>query len=109
MSVLGRVVIACYRPLPGKADALRTLMARHLPRLRAAGLVTDRASIIAEAADGTIIEVFEWRSAEAIAAAHAHPDVQAMWAEYAAVCEYVPLAAVPEAAKLFSEFAPMAP
>lgn len=104
---MGRIVIACYRPKPGHADALRALMADHLPRLRAAGLVTERASIIAEAADGTVIEVFEWASKAAIEQAHRHPDVQTMWAEYAEVCEYVPIGAVPEAAQLFSEFAPL--
>jgi hypothetical protein len=30
-----------------------------------------------------------------------------MWEEYAAVCDYVPVAQVPEAAQLFSEFTPL--
>ncbi|WP_297535050.1 hypothetical protein, partial [Nitrobacter sp.] len=37
-----------------------------MPHLRAEGLVTDREPIIAVAADGTVIEVFEWVSQEAI-------------------------------------------
>jgi len=58
-----------------------------------------------EAADGTIVEVFEWASKEAIEAAHDNAVVKQMWAEYAEVCDYVPLGELPEAASLFSEFA----
>ena len=102
---MGRIVIVAYRPKPGKADGLRALVATHVPRLRAEGLVTERAPIVMEAADGTVVEVFEWASREAIEAAHANPAVQAMWAEFAEVCEYVPVSSVAEAGELFSEFA----
>jgi hypothetical protein len=57
-----------------------------------------------QAADGTIVEVFEWRSPEAIEDAHRNPAVQALWAEFEAACDYIPVAAVPEAQQLFSEF-----
>jgi len=103
----GRIVIACYRPKPGKQDALRQLMRDHVPRLRAQGLVTDRDPITMEAADGTIVEVFEWKSQEAIDAAHGNPAVLAMWGEYAEVCDYVPVGTVAEAAQLFSNFTPL--
>lgn len=102
-----RVVIAAYRPKPGKAGELRELMKSHVERLRAEDLVTDRDPIVMEAADGTIIEVFEWRSAEAIEQAHSNPVVQKMWEEYGAVCEYVPVGTVAEASQLFSEFSPL--
>ncbi|HJP69557.1 MAG TPA: antibiotic biosynthesis monooxygenase [Sphingomicrobium sp.] len=104
-----RVVIAAYRPKPGKADALRALMHTHLPRLRGEGLVTARESILMQASDGTFIEVFEWRSQEAIEAAHHNPAVLAMWSEYAEVCEYVPVGSIAEAQQLFSEFTPVSP
>jgi len=101
------VVIACYRPKPGKEAGLAALMTDHLPILQGLGLATDRASIMARAADGTVIEVFEWRSQAHIDAAHENPEVLAMWERYAEVCDYVPIAEVPEAAELFSGFAPM--
>ena len=56
------------------------------------------------AADGTVLEVFEWRSAEAIAQAHKSPAVQALWGEFASVCDYVPLASLAEAQQMFAEF-----
>lgn len=104
---MGRVVIACYRPRAGRESELRDLARIHVPRLRAEGLVTDREPIIAVAADGTIVEVFEWISEAAIAAAHTNPAVRALWEEYEDVVTYVPIGEVAEAASLFSEFSPL--
>ena len=106
---MGYIVIACYRPKPGAEEALRDLSRHHVDRLRSEGLVTDRKPILMEAADGTVLEVFEWLSREAVDAAHSNPRVQEMWAEYAAVCEYIPVSQVPEAADLFAGFQPMDP
>lgn len=104
---MGQIVIVAYKPKPGKEEALKQLMKTHLPRLKQEGLVTDRESIIMETADGTIIEVFEWLSAEAIANAHNNKTVQQMWAEYAEVCDYVPLNTLKEAGDLFAGFKPV--
>jgi hypothetical protein len=103
---MGRIVIACYKPKPGKEKALRALIVDHVPTLRRIGLVTERVPILMEARDGTLIEVFEWASAEAIQQAHSHPAVLRMWEEYGKVCDYIPVSQVPEAAQMFSEFAP---
>lgn len=104
---MGQIVIACYKPKPGKREALKELMKTHVPRLAAEGLVTDRQSIMMEAKDGTIIEVFEWLSAEAIASAHNNPNVLKMWGEYGEVCDYVPLTSVAEVGDLFAGFKPL--
>ena len=104
---MGRVVISCYRPRPGQQEALRALMRTHVSTLRSVGLVSDREPIAVEAKDGTIIEIFEWASAEAIQTAHNHPVVLKMWEAYGQVCDYIPIAQVPEASQLFSEFTPL--
>jgi quinol monooxygenase YgiN len=104
---MGRIVIVGYRPKAGQADALRRLIVDHVPTLRAQDLVTDRAPITMEAADGTIVEVFEWKSKAAIDAAHANPVVQAMWGQYDRVCDYVPVGQLPEMTELFAEFTPL--
>lgn len=101
---MGRIVIACYVPRPGRESDLHELSRSHVPRLRAEGLATDREPVIAVAADGTVIEVLEWVSEEAIATAHQNATVRAMWDEYEDVCTYMPLAKLPEAAVLFSGF-----
>jgi len=65
----GVCVIAAYRPKPGKEDGLLELVRSRVPTLRQEGLVSDRAPTIMRAGDGTIIEVSEWKSREAIDAA----------------------------------------
>ena len=60
-----------------------------------------------EAADGTIVEVFEWLSEEAIQNAHKNPAVLQMWGEYAEVCDYVPVGSLAEAGNLFTAFEPL--
>ena len=106
---MGRIVIVAYRPKAGRQQALERLMRQHHARLRAEGLVTDRMPTLMRASDGTIVEVFEWQSVDAIAAAHRSESVRAMWSEYDAVSDYVPLAELPEAEAQFAEFEPMEP
>lgn len=101
---MGRFVIVAYTPKPGKAEALLAAVSKHLAVLRAESLVSDKPACVMKAADGTIVEVFEWRDAEAIKAAHASPAVQALWAEFGAACDFTPLARLPEASQMFAEF-----
>jgi hypothetical protein len=104
---VGRIVIVGYKPKPGKASALRELAKDHVGILRREGLVTDRAPIIMAAKDGTVIEVFEWKSKDAIESAHSNPRVIDLWKRYDEVCEYVPVGSVEEISQLFSEFTPI--
>ena len=101
---MGQIVIACYRPKRGRDAQLLRLMAEHVPILRSVGLATDRASIMGRAKDGTIVEVFEWVSPEAIQRAHEDPTVLAMWGRYEEVCDYVRLTDLAESAELFAGF-----
>lgn len=101
---MGRCVIVAYRPRPGQEAALAAAVRDHVPLLRAEGLATDRAATVMRAADGTVVEVFEWVSREAIESAHGNPAVQALWARFASACEHLPLASLAEARGLFAEF-----
>lgn len=104
---MGRVVISCYRPKPGREEDLLALLRTHLPTLRSEGLATERDSVVMRAADGTFLEVFEWASSEAIEAAHSNAAVNAMWLRFAEVCDFVPVGSLAEAGGPFSEFAPV--
>ena len=104
---MGKIVIVGYKPKPGKEEELERLMETHLPTLRHEGLASERLSIIMRASDGTVVEVFEWLSEEAMAAAHENTTVQAMWQAYAEVCDYVPLSVLKEANDLFAAFTPL--
>jgi quinol monooxygenase YgiN len=101
---MGSIAVACYRPRPGCEAALLALVRDHMPPLRAEGLVTDRAPIVMRTADGTIVEVFEWLSKEAVAAAHKNPAVLDLWKRFEAVCWYETPANLPEFQNMFSGF-----
>ncbi|MBK7471173.1 MAG: hypothetical protein IPI73_11605 [Betaproteobacteria bacterium] len=101
---MSRFVIAAFKPKPGMQRPLLAVVEKHWRVLQAQGLVTDRPRYAMQAGDGTIVEVFEWRSAEAVEQAHRNPAVLALWAEFEAACEYVPVSALAEAQHPFSEF-----
>jgi hypothetical protein len=104
---MSRFVIVAYKPKPGKAKQLNEVVAKHLRVLSAEGLVTQRAAYVMRGEGRTLIEVFEWLSAEAIEQAHSNPAVLALWSEFEAVCEYVPLASLTESQHMFAEFEPV--
>jgi len=101
---MGRSVIVAYRPKPGMQEQLASLVARHVELLRAEGLASAKPAHAMCAADGTIVEVFEWLSQDAIDRAHASPKVQALWAEFSLACDYVPVGSLAETSRPFSEF-----
>jgi quinol monooxygenase YgiN len=104
----GVCVIVAYRPKAGKEKELLEIVRSRVPTLAKEGLVTDRVPVIMRAKDGTIIEVSEWKSREAIDAAHKNPNVLALWNRFFAVCDCVPLKTVPEATDMFAGFEPIA-
>ena len=104
----GVVVIVAYRPKPGKENELVDLVRSRVPTLRKEGLVTDRAPTMMRSRDGTIIEVSEWKSREAIDAAHKNPNVLAMWNKFFAICDCVPLKTLAEVEEMFAGFEPVA-
>ena len=103
----GVIVIVAYRPKPGKEKETLELVRNRVPTLRKEGLVTDRVPTIMCARDGTIIEVSEWKSEDAIDAAHKNPNVLAMWNQFSEVCDCIPLNTLAEANDLFAGFEPI--
>src|SRR5216684_2824017 len=103
-SVSSVCVIVAYRPKPGKERELLELVRARVPTLRKEGLVTDRVPTMMRAKDGTIIEVSEWKSVDAIDAAHKNPNVLAMWNQFFALCDCVPLESLAEAEEMFAGF-----
>lgn len=101
---MGRFVIVAYTPKAGMEPQLLKAIQKHLQVLKSAQLVTDKPAYVMRSADGTFIEIFEWRSAEAIQQAHNNPAVQGLWAEFGAACDYTPLSKLPESQQMFAEF-----
>jgi hypothetical protein len=103
---MGKIVIATYTPKAGKEKILDRLVRDHVKVLRNQGLATLRPPMIMKSADGTVVEVFEWISKQAIEEAQKNKDVQEYWAKYKEVCDIIPVSDLIEANTSFSEFNP---
>jgi len=99
------IVIAMYKPKAGKIQELEPLVRKHFATLKEYGLATDKTPFIGRSTDGTILEVFEWVSAEAARTAHDHPAVAKIWEAMAVVCDFGKLEQLPEAKNTFPHFA----
>jgi quinol monooxygenase YgiN len=99
--------VVAYRPKPGKERELVELIRTRVPTLRKEGLATGRIPTLMRSRDGTIIEVSEWKSQDAIEAAHKNSTVLAMWEKFFAICDCVPLRTLPETSDMFAGFEPL--
>lgn len=98
------VFMALYRPKPGKMDELKEILEVHIPILREEDLLTDRELLTLQAEDGTIIEIAEWKSSEAIDKAHQSEKVRAVWDQISSVAELTSLSSLAEAQYPFPNF-----
>ncbi len=104
---MGIMVLCAFRPKPGMDQELLGVVRDHLPVLRGQGLATDRPTLAMRAKDGTVVELFEWKSAEAIREAHQNPEVGKLWARYEACSEMVKMSDVAETDIMFAGYEPI--
>lgn len=76
-------VICLYRVSPGQEARFTRLLERHWPALHALDLVTDDPPQhyrgVEQDGGPLFVEIFNWKSEEASALAHEHPEVMAIW------------------------------
>ncbi|MEH7073284.1 antibiotic biosynthesis monooxygenase [Neobacillus drentensis] len=101
------VFMALYRPKPGKEEELKELLKIHIPTLREQELITSRELLTLQAEDGTIIEIAEWKSTEAIEKAHQSDAVMAVWDKIGSLAELTSLSTLAEAGHPFPNFKPL--
>jgi quinol monooxygenase YgiN len=102
-----QIVIAMYRPHEGKDAQLRELIAKHIPALRKLELITDRPALLMRSANGTYLEIFEWRRADSAGQAHQHPAIAEIWEAMGAIADLPALSSLEEAEKPFPHFEPV--
>jgi quinol monooxygenase YgiN len=100
-------VICAFRPKPGREQELLAVIRDHMPTLRSQGLNTNRPAYVMRAGDGTIVEVFEWKSKEAVDEAHRNPVVRQLWDRFEACSDYVTLRDLTETTSPFPHFEPI--
>ena len=74
-----RIVFIGYKPFPGKESQLIELTKKHWDTLNKEKLVSSRKPIIVRSDDGTIIEIFGWKSKEARVQAHTNATLLQLW------------------------------
>lgn len=104
---MGSFVICAFRPKSGMDDDLVAVLWDHMPTLRSQDLITDRPAYVMKASDGTIVEVFEWKSAKHAEAAHSNPVVLVLWKRFEACCDYITLGDLAESKGPFPHFEPI--
>ena len=104
---MGFFSIAAYRPKPGKEQKLLEVVKDHMTILNSQGFITDRPAYVMRAKDGTILEVFEWKSKESIEHAHKNEAALALWKRFNEVCEFTKLAELAECSDMFASFEPV--
>lgn len=101
------VFMALYRPKAGKENELKEILKVHIPTLREEGLITNRELLTLQAEDGTIIEIAEWMSNEAIEKAHQSAKVMSVWNKISSVAELTSLSSLAESQAPFPNFKPL--
>ena len=90
--------------MANKDHALLAALKKHVSILQEEGLASDRPPIFMKSSHQEYIEVFEWKSSDAIERAHQNSKVQTLWQEFSACCTYETLSSLSESLDLFAEF-----
>ena len=105
------VVLALYQVARENEKALLRLLPKKRRYFLKAGYATRRAPILLRSRQNPeiFIEIFEWKSQDAVAKAHQDPKVRAIWDEMDKLCKRIGkgLNEVPEFATPFPHFDPV--
>jgi quinol monooxygenase YgiN len=101
------IVIASYKPKEGKEEGMKEVLRDHIPILKKEDLITDFSPIVMKSKDGYFLEIFEWKSGEAIEKAHNNESVRRLWERFEEVCTYVSLSEIEECKHMFANFEPV--
>jgi len=101
---MAETMICCYRPKPGKEKDLLEVLREHEQTLRSQGLVTARPSLTLRAKDGSLVEILEWKSKQAVEDAHTNDAVKRMWNRFNEVGDCVSYGALDEAGETYPHF-----
>ena len=94
-----------YKPTSeANRKRLLDILDQHIPLLRDVGYIIDRPASILESANGSILELFEWKDEEAKRLAHADDKVRQLWEAMEEICEFPTLSDLPESTAPFPNF-----
>jgi hypothetical protein len=98
-------VMAVYRARDRCEEQLVGLLRRHYPTLNSLGLVANGGAILLRSPEEPVfVEIFEWKSQDAIRIAHESKEVQALWAGLGDIAANITLSDLKESGKTFAKF-----
>ena len=98
------IIFALYKPHQNKENELKNLILKHIPILKSNKLITNREPILVQSKNDIYIEIFEWKSNNAVEEAHENPEVQKLWNEMKKICDFTNLESIEEVRKYFPQF-----
>lgn len=99
------ITLSACRPKSGCDLELWQVLHDNLDLLIRQGLIAPAPTATMVASDGTVVQLIAWLSDEARTKAHTDPAVQEAWHALAQLCDYLPLASLPEMQGPFARFA----
>ena len=102
-----QLYVALYRPHTGQEEALKKLIAQHIPTLRRLELITDRKATLMKSQDGTYVEIAEWLGPDSAEKAHHHPELAKVWEAMGEIADFPALENLQESKMRFPHFQPV--
>ena len=100
------IVFALYKPHQNKENELKMLILKHVPILKSNKLI-ERNPVLVQSKNGIYIEIFEWKSNDAVEEAHENHEVQKLWDKMEKVCDFTNLESIEEVREYFPQFKPI--
>jgi len=101
MSILA---IATYKPKTGRENDFLKLLTNHIPTLHSEKLISSKDNYVMHSKNGTIIEIFEWLSREAVDKAYETQCYGSFWQQIGERADVVSLNSLEETGQPFAGF-----
>ncbi len=101
---MGMIAIGAYRVHAGRQELFLEALRQDLVTMRDEGLISDWPAMILRAGDDVFLQLVEWADEDAPARSTDNQRVMAIWTKKRTLADYLSLAEVPGADRLFPSF-----
>ena len=101
---MGLIAIGAYRVREGHEELFLEALRQDIVTMRDEGLISDWPAMILKAGSDVFLQVVEWADDSAPARSSSNENVMAIWTKKRNHAEYLSLAQVPGADRLFPSF-----
>lgn len=101
---MGLIAIGAYRVRGERDDLFLEALRQDIVVMRGEGLLSDWPGMILKAGEDVYLQIVEWADTEAPARSSSNERVMAIWTKKRTLADYLSLAEVPGADRLFPSF-----